>query len=185
MIVLRNSYQGCMKFGALNQGRGFRWVGIQHPKIEICEESVRTISVKRRLADLLFDICKDCERMAAIPQGAFAACKVRCNLERNDMIKPPMKEREKVGKEGTFNMRPPLEGLELTPLKYNSKLMNSIWGLYNRYSVHNFKKNNSNDGVFGKFVAICMASHSHAHAANSVTATAFVSNKIIANYANN
>lgn len=27
------------------------------------------------------------------------------------------------------------------PLKYNSKLMNSIWGLYNRYSVHNFKKN--------------------------------------------
>jgi hypothetical protein len=26
------------------------------------------------------------------------------------------------------------------PAKYNSKLMNSIWGLYNRYSVHNFKK---------------------------------------------
>ena len=50
--------------------------------------------------------------MAAIPQGAFAACKVRCNLERNDMIKlkPPMKERGKAGKEGTFNMRPPLEG---------------------------------------------------------------------------
>jgi len=27
------------------------------------------------------------------------------------------------------------------PMKYSSKLMNSIWGLYNRYSVHNFKKN--------------------------------------------
>lgn len=38
-------------------------------------------------------------------------------------------------------------GWELTPLKYNSKLMNSIWGLYNRYSVHNFKKNtDANEG---------------------------------------
>lgn len=32
-------------------------------------------------------------------------------------------------------------------LKYNSKLMNSIWGLYNRYSVHNFKKNNSDGEI--------------------------------------
>jgi uncharacterized phage-associated protein len=30
--------------------------------------------------------------------------------------------------------------LEQPPAKYNSKLMNSIWGLYNRYSVHNLKK---------------------------------------------
>lgn len=29
---------------------------------------------------------------------------------------------------------------EQPPAKYNSKLMNSIWGLYNRYSVHNLKK---------------------------------------------
>lgn len=32
--------------------------------------------------------------------------------------------------------------MELTPLKYNSKLMNSIWGSYNRYSPHNVKKVN-------------------------------------------
>ena len=38
--------------------------------------------------------------------------------------------------------------MELTPLQYNSKLMNSIWGLYNRYSVHNFKKIiDANEGV--------------------------------------
>lgn len=41
-------------------------------------------------------------------------------------------------------------GWELTPLKYNSKLMNSIWGLYNRYSVHNFKKNtDAKEGACG------------------------------------
>lgn len=30
--------------------------------------------------------------------------------------------------------------LEQPPVKYNSKLMNSIWGQYNKYSVHNFKQ---------------------------------------------
>lgn len=30
---------------------------------------------------------------------------------------------------------------EYSPNKYNDKLMNSIWGLYNRYSPHNVKKN--------------------------------------------
>lgn len=87
--------------------------------------------------------------MAAIPQGAYAVCKVRHNLERNSLI-TPIEKREKPGKENIFNVRPPVEGWELTPLKYNSKLMNSIWGLYNRYSVHNFKKNtDANEGVFG------------------------------------
>lgn len=27
----------------------------------------------------------------------------------------------------------------MSPSKYCDKMMNSIWGLYNRYSVHNFK----------------------------------------------
>lgn len=31
---------------------------------------------------------------------------------------------------------------ELSPLKYISMLMNSIWGQYNRYSPHNVKKIN-------------------------------------------
>jgi len=30
--------------------------------------------------------------------------------------------------------------IEQPPVKYNSKLMNSIWGQYNRYSVHNIKQ---------------------------------------------
>lgn len=35
-------------------------------------------------------------------------------------------------------------------MQYSSKLMNSIWGLYNRYSVHNFKKNTDGTKVFLK-----------------------------------
>ncbi|XP_011063127.1 PREDICTED: enoyl-CoA hydratase domain-containing protein 3, mitochondrial-like [Acromyrmex echinatior] len=82
----------------------------------------------------------DCGKMASIPQSAFAVCKVRYNEEQTvSMMKKKEKTEEK--KENVFNPRPPLEGWELMPLKYNSKLMNSIWGLYNRYSVHNFKKN--------------------------------------------
>lgn len=34
----------------------------------------------------------------------------------------------------------------MNPHHYNSKLMNSIWGMYNRYSVHNFKKNMDANG---------------------------------------
>lgn len=31
--------------------------------------------------------------------------------------------------------------MEYSPVKYNEKLMNSIWGFYNRYSPHNIKSN--------------------------------------------
>lgn len=34
-----------------------------------------------------------------------------------------------------------LAATELSPAKYNSKLMTSIWGFYNRYSPHNIKGN--------------------------------------------
>lgn len=69
--------------------------------------------------------------MSAIPQGVFLARKVRASLQRV----PPTRGDSTTGRHrGTWR-------LELSPLKYNSKLMNSIWGLYNRYSVHNFKKN--------------------------------------------
>lgn len=33
--------------------------------------------------------------------------------------------------------------MQLSPSKYNEKMMNSIWGRYNRNSPHNFKKNNA------------------------------------------
>lgn len=101
-----------------------------------------TTFLENLFKELLFESCEDCGKMAAVPQAAFAACKVRCNEQHDDnnMISA-IEGKEKTSKENTFNGRFYPEGLELTPLKYNSKLMNSIWGLYNRYSVHNFKKN--------------------------------------------
>ncbi|KAK3911762.1 AP-1 complex subunit mu [Frankliniella fusca] len=84
---------------------------------------------RRQLEDILFDTCAGCLRsqtdneMSAIPQGVLAVRAVAANNAK----KP-----EAIRSEIAF---------EHPPLKYNSKLMNSIWGLYNRYSVHNFKKN--------------------------------------------
>ncbi|XP_015434331.1 PREDICTED: uncharacterized protein LOC107190111 [Dufourea novaeangliae] len=141
------------------------------------DRNPKKIITKKEIAELLFESCTACKKMAAIPQGAFAACKVRRNLERNTVI-TPIEEKEKSGKENMFNVRSPQQGRELTPLKYNSKLMNSIWGLYNRYSVHNFKKNtDGDDGVFGTFVAVSGAVFkTHALAANTVTAAAVAKN---------
>lgn len=56
--------------------------------------------------------------MAAIPQGAFAACKVRYNEERTISMST-MEGKEKTGKENIFNSRPPLEGLNLTQSIYS------------------------------------------------------------------
>lgn len=47
--------------------------------------------------------------MAAIPQGAFAACKVRYN-EKRAISMSVMEGKEKTSKENIFNSRPPLEG---------------------------------------------------------------------------
>lgn len=93
--------------------------------------------------------------MAAVPQSALAVRKVRCNNERAvSMSVRGEKGKSDEKKENTFKSWRPLEGWELTPLKYNSKLMNSIWGLYNRYSVHNFKKNtDAEEGARGGVAA--------------------------------
>lgn len=64
-------------------------------------------------------------KMSAMPQGAFMARKWTENQKR-------MPKEEISFWDGI---------MELKPLHYNSKLMNSIWGLYNRYSVHNLKDN--------------------------------------------
>lgn len=72
--------------------------------------------------------------MAAIPQGAFAACKVRRNLERNAMITPPIEEREKVGKENTYNMRPPSEG---TYQIHEVSIIYYILGCYENNELNN------------------------------------------------
>ncbi|XP_052128648.1 uncharacterized protein LOC113201682 isoform X2 [Frankliniella occidentalis] len=80
--------------------------------------------------------------MSAIPQGVLAARAVAANN-----AKMPEAARSEMA-------------FEHPPLKYNSKLMNSIWGLYNRYSVHNFKKNTdgeANNINFGSQQQVLMA----------------------------
>nr|XP_031840780.1 uncharacterized protein LOC116430582 [Nomia melanderi] len=180
MTVSDNADRGCMSFRATrHQNRRSRGaVSARLPDtITTGVEKTRKIITKQEVAELLFEICIGCRKMAAIPQGAFAVCKVRRNLERNSVI-TPIDEKEKAGKEIMFNMRPSQEGRELTPMKYSSKLMNSIWGLYNRYSVHNFKKNtDGNDRVYGSFVAVWgTVFESHSPAANTVAAAAVAKN---------
>lgn len=102
------------------------------------------------------DLNKILSKMASVPQGAFAARKVaaqRHDMSISKMVIPseqfeaPYDNRSEWSSwfEGVAGrlmcFAKCLAGMELSPLKYNSKLMNSIWGLYNRYSVHNFKKN--------------------------------------------
>ncbi|XP_014476713.1 PREDICTED: uncharacterized protein LOC106745534 [Dinoponera quadriceps] len=131
-------------------------------------EFIRNSQIK----ELLFENCIDCGKMAAIPQGAFAACKVHYNEERAISMSA-MEGKEKAGKESLFNSRPPLEGWELTPLKYNSKLMNSIWGLYNRYSVHNFKKNtDAKEGACGGVAVAIWGAILENHPPNAAAAAA-------------
>ncbi|CAF4879466.1 unnamed protein product [Pieris macdunnoughi] len=80
-------------------------------------------------------VCRACELMASIPPSAFSAARIR--ETQRDMKVSNIK---KGGGEPTKFYHTKL--MELTPLKYNSKLMNSIWGFYNRYSPHNVKKIN-------------------------------------------
>lgn len=44
-------------------------------------------------------------------------------------------------KEVNMVFEPPTSTVETSLAKYNPKLMNSIWGLYNRYAPHSFQKN--------------------------------------------
>ncbi|KAJ8915114.1 hypothetical protein NQ315_000366 [Exocentrus adspersus] len=84
-------------------------------------------SFPKNKESIVLEFCPACRlNMAAVPQGAFAAKKVRQNE----------------GKRKDFNYT-----TELNPMNYSSKYMNSIWGQYNRYSVHNLKKI-MDDGVW-------------------------------------
>ncbi|XP_023942575.1 uncharacterized protein LOC112049056 [Bicyclus anynana] len=86
--------------------------------------------------DLFAKVCKDCQdNMASIPPSAFSAGRIRETQRDMKVSKINKKEAEP-----TQYFRTKL--MELSPLKYNSKLMNSIWGFYNRYSPHNVKKIN-------------------------------------------
>ncbi|XP_069682811.1 uncharacterized protein [Periplaneta americana] len=101
-----------------------------------------------QLDELLFDSCPDCQKlkMSSIPQGAYATWKVRVNEgkhqipDTSSMMTAKMKDSEKPSPQQLHYPNVYKKFLEHPPAKYNSKLMNSIWGLYNRYSVHNLKK---------------------------------------------
>lgn len=64
--------------------------------------------------------------MASIPsQSAFAACKLRgrySDLTVTRFDKKPTYEKQQQREK---------KDLSLTPVKYNAKLMNSIWNFYN------------------------------------------------------
>ncbi|XP_054269231.1 uncharacterized protein LOC128990722 [Macrosteles quadrilineatus] len=95
-----------------------------------CYSIVANIILAARL--ILFVCSGYLFKMSSIPQGAFASFKIRQGMDG--------KGYNKLKEEKCF---PPVNKklVEHSPLKYNSKMMNSIWGQYNRYSVHNMKKN--------------------------------------------
>ncbi|KMY95134.1 uncharacterized protein LOC6735272 [Drosophila simulans] len=91
------------------------------------------------IISLLSVISLSVVKMAAIPQGAFAACKIREQFNERELIIARM--RSAAADKGSVDNGNAATQREYSPNKYNDKLMNSIWGLYNRYSPHNVKKN--------------------------------------------
>ncbi|XP_062535551.1 uncharacterized protein LOC134204749 [Armigeres subalbatus] len=125
-------------------------VGVQQQKWLI------NLQDSTKLADLLFDQCGDCNKMACLPQSAFAVHKLRKPQNEKDLAVARLSTDKQDAPRYTNGT------LDLTPVKYSDKLMNSIWGLYNRYSPHNFKKNNgSSERYFcmhQPFAVACAAS---------------------------
>ncbi|XP_063709545.1 uncharacterized protein LOC134838032 isoform X2 [Culicoides brevitarsis] len=81
--------------------------------------------------------------MPSLPQGAFAVRKVK-EMQQHVAV---CKNESHDEKPGRFDLKQHFS--KLSPVKYNEKMMNSIWGRYNRNSPHNFKKNNAADGTEG------------------------------------
>jgi len=84
--------------------------------------------------------CKSCgtSKMSSIPMGAHAAFKVRNTLNANG-------DRFDKQQQPSFTNTDAAPPQPTPPARYNSKLMNSVWGMYNRYSVHNIKSHISYD----------------------------------------
>lgn len=81
--------------------------------------------------------CIDYIKMPSLPQGAFAACKLREQLDsKTDAGGSDQSSTPKL-----FYANKKL--MEYSPVKYNEKFMNAIWGHYNRYSPHNIKSNDA------------------------------------------
>ncbi|XP_073844670.1 uncharacterized protein isoform X2 [Musca autumnalis] len=102
--------------------------------IEIRNQNNLNFLRKQVILNIL-EICQDCINMAALPQGAFVACKLREQYRDRDHIVSRIKTGGDKNESKFYNV------MEYSPVKYNEKLMNSIWGFYNRYSPHNIKSN--------------------------------------------
>lgn len=72
--------------------------------------------------------------MPSLPQAAFAVRKIR---EQNS------KSKKQDGSGGSNSVLYQQKSMEYSPVKYNEKFMNAIWGHYNRYSPHNIKSNDA------------------------------------------
>lgn len=79
--------------------------------------------------------------MPSLPQGAFAACKLRAQNQKNLQVATNTPDKPEPSKMYHSNKKL----MDYSPVKYNEKFMNAIWGHYNRYSPHNIK---SNDAAF-------------------------------------
>lgn len=86
----------------------------------------------------------ECNKMPAIPQGAFAACKIRAQREKQMSMAKMETAKEQ---QPDCRIFPNKKLMDLSPLKYNSKFMNAIWGHYNRYSPHNIKSTDADASV--------------------------------------
>ncbi|XP_053688219.1 uncharacterized protein LOC128737572 [Sabethes cyaneus] len=105
-------------------------------------------------------------QMASLPQAAFAVHKLRKPKNEKDLTVARLSMEKQETPRYMNN-----QTLDLSPVKYSDKFMNSIWGLYNRYSPHNFKKNNGSDlqyfSMQQPFAVACAASEKNTSEAPS------------------
>lgn len=86
-------------------------------------------------------ILLDLTKMPSLPQGAFAACKLREQNAKSKQIALLKNPEMTDSSSKLYNANKKL--MEYSPVKYNDKFMNAIWGRYNRYSPHNIKSNDA------------------------------------------
>lgn len=89
-------------------------------------------------------ICDGCE-MSRLTMSCYAATKHQYPEADNKVARVQAKEK-KPSKERPANKYGEMDGT-VSLDKYNGKLMNSIWGLYNRNSPHNFKSLQNADNM--------------------------------------
>jgi len=112
---------------------------------------------------------KACKCAKTMPVGAFAVQKVKENAERYK------KQFELNNTHGDKYFKG--YNIDLSPTKYSSKYMNSVWGMYNRYSCHNLKKVMDKPNVLysegqQKYVGSSFQSAAETSAADSVKGAA-------------